>query len=39
VLAEAIYQAAQETPDEAPTGGDDDVIDAEIVDDTDEQAS
>ena len=39
VLAEAIYQAAQETPDEAPTGGDDDVIDAEIVDDADEQAS
>ncbi len=39
VLAEAIYQAAQDTPDEAPTGGDDDVIDAEIVDDADEQAS
>ena len=40
VLAEAIYQAAQTTDGEtASEGGDDDVIDAEIVDDSDEQAS
>lgn len=40
VLAEAIYQAAQTTDSEtASEGGDDDVIDAEIVDDSDEQAS
>lgn len=40
VLAEAIYQAAQTTNEQTPTeGGDDDVIDAEIVDEENEQAS
>ena len=38
-LAEAIYQAGQTAPEETPSEGNDDVIDAEIVDDEDEQAS
>ncbi|MEX2533881.1 MAG: molecular chaperone DnaK [Nitriliruptoraceae bacterium] len=40
VLAEAIYKAGQTTENETPSeGGDDDVIDAEIVDDADEQTT